>query len=304
MISFRYHLVSIVAVFLALALGVLLGTTVVNQGLIDDLNRRTDTAVERVDELKGQVSDLEGQIRTWEAFGAVAQPLLVDGQLAGQQSVILTLDDVNAVNVDGVRRSLEEAGAAVTGILVARPKMSLSEEADRQAMATLLGMSPDTSAEDLISEAGRQLGARLASGPPVAGEDLLAELVDQGFLALRGGTGSPDSVGGASQSVVLVSGGDSTPAVDPVTFFIPTAVSLVNAARPVAATETLVTSYPFVAAVRDDSALNGRLATVDNADTMPGHVAVVLSLRDLIATPGDGGNYGVKPGAATLLPKS
>jgi hypothetical protein len=101
MISFRYHLVSIVAVFLALALGVLLGTTVVNQGLIDDLNRRTDAAVKRVDELNDQVRDLEGQVRTWEAFGAVAQPLLVDGQLVGRQAVIATMDDVNAVDVDG-----------------------------------------------------------------------------------------------------------------------------------------------------------------------------------------------------------
>jgi hypothetical protein len=72
----------------------------------------------------------------------------------------------------------------------------------------------------------------------------------------------------------------------------------------VVASETLLTSYPFVATVRQDPDLNGRLATVDNVDTMPGRVALVLSLQDLLATPSQGGNYGVKPGAATLLPKS
>jgi Copper transport outer membrane protein, MctB len=304
MFSFRYHLVSIVAVFLALALGVLLGTTVVNQGLIDDLNRRTDAAVKRVDELNDQVRDLEGQVRTWEAFGAVAQPLLVEGQLVGHQSVVVTLDDVNAVDVDGARRSLEEAGATVTGILVARPKMSLSSDPDRQAMATLLGMSSNATAEDLIGEAGRQLGARLASGPPLTGDDLLAQLVDQGFLALRGGTGLPSSVGGAGQSVVFVSGSESPPAVDPVAFFVPAVTSLVQSASPVVATETVRAGYPFVANVRQDDTLDGTVATVDNMDTMPGRVALVLSLRDLLATPSQGGNYGVKPGAATLLPKS
>ena len=37
MISFRYHLVTIVAVFLALGLGVLAGTTVLDQALVDRL---------------------------------------------------------------------------------------------------------------------------------------------------------------------------------------------------------------------------------------------------------------------------
>jgi hypothetical protein len=304
MISFRYHLVSIVAVFLALALGVLLGTTVVNQGLIDDLNRRTDSAVKRVDELNDQVRDLEGQVRTWEAFGAVAQPLLVDGQLVGQQAVIATMDDVNAVDVDGVRRSLEEAGATVTGILVVRPKMALANDADRQALAAILGMAPNAAAGDLITEAGQQLGTRLAAGPPAVGDDLLAELIDQGFLALRGGTGAPASVGGVGQSVVVATGSQGAPAVDPVAFFVPAATSLVDAGSAVVASETLSTSYPFVAGVREDPNLNGTLATVDNVDTMPGRVALVLSLQDLLATPSQPGNYGVKPGAATLLPKS
>jgi len=68
--------------------------------------------------------------------------------------------------------------------------------------------------------------------------------------------------------------------------------------------ETVRAGYPFVANVRQDDTLNGTVATVDNIDSMPGRVALVLSLRDLLGTPPQGGNYGVKPGAATLLPKS
>ncbi|MFN2589454.1 MAG: copper transporter, partial [Actinomycetota bacterium] len=58
MISFRYHVVTIVAVFLALIIGVLLGTTVVKQSVIDDLRRRADTALNATDRLRADVNDL------------------------------------------------------------------------------------------------------------------------------------------------------------------------------------------------------------------------------------------------------
>jgi hypothetical protein len=44
------------------------------------------------------------------------------------------------------------------------------------------------------------------------------------------------------------------------------------------------------------------MVTVDNADQAPGRVALVYGLRDILASPGDGGDYGVGPGASALLP--
>lgn len=304
MISFRYHLVTIVALFLALALGLLLGTTVINTGIIDDLNRRTDAAVTRVDELKGLVNDLQTQTRIWEAFGAAAQPLLVQDQLLDRRVVIVTLDGVDVNEVEGVRRSLEDAGATVEAILVARPKLALSREEDRRELAQVVGLADTATPEELVAEAGRQLGARLGQGPGLDGGDLLADLIDGGYVALRGGIGGTSEVGGPGRGVVLVSGSDSPPPVDPELFFLPVASSLVGLAQPVVAAETLETVYPFVSGVRGEDALNGNLATVDNADTMPGHVAVVLSLRDLFEAPGQGGNYGIEPGATSLFPTS
>ena len=43
MISFRYHVVTIVAIFVALAVGILMGTTLLDQGLVSDLQRRTSS---------------------------------------------------------------------------------------------------------------------------------------------------------------------------------------------------------------------------------------------------------------------
>ena len=47
MIDFRYHLVSIVAVFLALGLGILMGTAVLNDALVKSLRDDIITATER-----------------------------------------------------------------------------------------------------------------------------------------------------------------------------------------------------------------------------------------------------------------
>ena len=59
----------------------------------------------------------------------------------------------------------------------------------------------------------------------------------------------------------------------------------------------------FVPLLRDDGSVDGHLVTVDDADLTSGRVALVLGLRDLLATPGKGGDYGVKAGASALLPR-
>jgi Copper transport outer membrane protein, MctB len=58
-----------------------------------------------------------------------------------------------------------------------------------------------------------------------------------------------------------------------------------------------------VTLIRKDESMDGHLVTVDNADQIPGRVALVFGLRDLLATPGKGGDYGVKDGASSILPK-
>jgi hypothetical protein len=312
LISFRFHLVSIVAVFLALALGVLLGTTVVNQGVIDDLNGRVDDAVTRSHQLRDQVAGLQADVRGWEAFGRTVEPLLVSNQLSGQPVVMVTLEGVDLSEVDGVRQALQDSGATVESVLFVTPRMALADAGSQTQLSAVLGdVSSATDPASMAEDAAQRLASRLAAGAPVATSrsdtslppDLLGQMVDGGFLAVRGGTGSLSDIGGPNTAVVILSGGGQDPPVSPDSFLEPLAASLAVAGRPVVATETVDTAYPFVPLVRSDGAVNGQLVTVDNADTMVGRIAVVLGLRDLLETPGHGGHYGVKPGATSLIPK-
>lgn len=89
--------------------------------------------------------------------------------------------------------------------------------------------------------------------------------------------------------------------MDPEAFLVPLVRATVAGEEPVAAGETEETVYTFVPLLRADGAIADRIVTVDNADTIPGRLAVVLGLRRLLET-GEGGHYGVKDGASSLLP--
>jgi hypothetical protein len=303
LISLRYHLVSIVAVFLALALGVVVGTTVVNQGIVDDLRRRTDAAVESSDKLKTQIADLNSQLDASKSVENIVMPFLIRDQLTGAEVLLVTQQDVSASDVDSVRRALSDAGASVVAEIVVTNRMALSDSTSQAALAGALGTVNSGAPDGLAKEAARAVGARLANGPGLAPSgDVLSSLDSAGFVLIRGGIGI-SGIGGGGQAVVLLSGTSRPPAVDPGFFMAPLAAALVEAQRPVAAAETETTLAPFVTLLRDDGSLDGRLVTVDDADNMAGRLALVLGLRDLLASPGKGGDYGVKAGASALLPK-
>jgi hypothetical protein len=310
LISFRYHLVSIVAVFLALALGVLVGTTVVNQGVVDDLNRRVDSALSRSQQLRDQVASLQTDVRSWDAFGRTVEPVLISDQLPGHRVVMVTLEGVDLAAVDGVRQALVDSGATVESVLFVTPKMALTDPDSQARLASILGVSITDTAQ-LAQTAAQRLAGRLASGlPPSASAseqlippDLLAELVGADFLAVRGVNGSLGDIGAPDQAVVVLAGGSQDAVVEPGAFLEPFTAALAVSSHPVVAAESVNTVSPFVPLVRDDAAVNGRVVTVDNADTMVGRVALVLGLRDLLATPSRTGHYGVKPGANSLIPK-
>jgi copper transport outer membrane protein MctB len=296
-ISFRYHLVSIVAVFLALAVGILVGTTTVRPDVIDRLKRTTD-------QQKAALDDLRSEAAVWNEFGKEIEPFLVSDRLISQQVVLVTAQGVDLGEIDSVQRVLTQAGAEVIGVIVATSRMSLPNEGARTDLADLLQTSSSQPPYKLVEEAAEALGRRLDAGAIGAGDDLLTRLDGAGFVDLqqRGGATTED-IGGPDQIVVVLSGGKERPLVDPSLFSVPLVKWLVTAGQPVGAAETENTAYPFVPLLRDDGEIDGRLVTVDNADAYPGRVALVMALGTLVQSGAQqGGDYGVKTGASGLLP--
>jgi hypothetical protein len=303
-ISFRFHLVSLVAVFLALGLGVLTGTTVLNRGIVAQLQNQTDSLARQADRLREDVDALRGQSEMWAAFGQEVMGPLVGGRLADREVVMVTQDGTDDGSISGVRRALEEAGADLRALLLVSDRMSLGSATDRTELADLVGADQDADPATVAAAAAQALAERLALGP--TGTGILEALIRGGFLIEEGPSLEEEglrTVGGPDQAVVVMAGGPAASRLQPARFLVPLVEGLVRSGASVAAAEPANGEQqepPFVTLLRSDGEVSSSIATLDNVDLAPGQIGLILAMEDLLE--GVAGHYGVKDGASRLLP--
>lgn len=299
MISFRYHLVSIVAVLLALSLGVLVGASVLDKGLVQTLKDDTAEAQARADQLQEDLRVLEAQ---QEAAEEELLPFVLGGRLAGDRVVVVAAETAPEEVLVGARRALDAAGADVTGVLMVGARVAAATQEDAAALAEVLNVG-ELSPSELSAAAARALGARLAGATPRGGGggDVLSRLIEAGFLCSRGCPGVTDDVVaelGEGELVVVLWGADGTSEPSPEDFAVPLVEELVQRGAEVAAGEGAA-SDDFVTELRSGggpaSGDRPAIVTVDDVDLPLGGVALVLGLERLDLT-GVGGNFGPDDG--------
>jgi hypothetical protein len=298
------------AIFLALGLGVVVGTTVINPGLVKNLTSQTDGL--RRDLKNQQKTDLglQSQLAAMNAFGDQAMPYLVAGTLTGKQVVVVTEEGVDARAISETRKALDLSGAEVLTTLTVRSTMAAESPATKRDLATLLGQPQSMPAAQLVLDAAQALAERLArdlrgdlSGSP----DTLGELLSQGFLISSSpGISSATllGIGGRGQLVVTIGGGAIDDLVPSSSAFLgPFVGDLVGVGVVTGAGEAVAALDGFVTGLRSsaDDPSAAALVTVDNVDLPVGGSAMVLALAGALAQ-GKGGDYGVKDGASRLLP--
>jgi hypothetical protein len=312
LISFRYHIFTIVAIFLAVGLGLLFGSSVVQPALIEDLRRQTHGLTQDLSDTRAEVSDLKAQVGALQQAGDIL-PSLDLGTLTDRPVVLVTHDGVDPRLLSQARLSLSEAGVKVVAELSITDRMAVGDDPSREALAQLLGMASDTLTPTLQARAAEVLAQRLAVGPPrraaaPSGADILDDLLTANFLTTTPGSpsisrGDLSGIGGKGQLVIVLSGGRGEPLIDPQLFFVPLVEGLVQRGATVGAGESASTDYPFIPALRADGAAGDgtRMVTVDDLDFSVGGAALVLGLERLLLL-GQGGNYGIKAGATAALP--
>jgi Copper transport outer membrane protein, MctB len=316
-ISLRYHIVSLVAVFLALALGIVVGSTVLQEGTVSVLRATSERVRQESDRNSRENVGLRQDISRLQSFGAAVLPELVQGRLRGRSVVLVDTDKVDSGLRDGVRKALETAGAEVDGqITFADDRLALAADADRTAMGRLLAV--DASAPDVLrGELVKRLADRLAtpSAMPQQGNqrasDVLTGLQDAHFLAdlklskpLAAGT-DPFPRQGTSFVLLGPSAANAATAVAPNAFLVPLADQVsARAGGAVAGVEAAAVpkDSSWVLALRDNRAVSRRVSGIDAADTVYGQLALVQALQSsLLRQPA--GQYGIKDGASGLLPE-
>ena len=301
MISFRYHLVSVVAVFLALALGIVIGTTALSGPITRDLRNQLDDTKKQRDALAGQTKTLQGQVDDTSQFAATYGARLVAGSLTNKSVVVVSLPGVSTSMRNGVTRQLGAAGAKVTGRVsltknYVDPRLGSGINSLATGPSHPIGLTlPET------SDAG-QLGASLLSYV-LLGKGQRTDLTQVlgGFSALHmvvvdGGTVTP-------ANLVLVLGHGSMSAksyASGAELALATALSRSGGRVVVAANQDSAKSGGVVAAVRNSTSARGSVSTVDDAEGALGQVSAVLALAG--AAKGQSGHYGTQDGADSLFP--
>lgn len=308
MISLRYHVISIAAVFLALAVGVVLGSTTLSRSLLSGLSSDND-------ELVGQVSDLETQRNAQNArladadgFAVSVGPMAVRGQLDQRTVVLVTTADADPADRDALKTLLAASGARVTGELQLTEEFSNPEKAD-QVKDIVIRLLPAgvqlPTASDPGTLAGGLLGPLLLiskedNQPQASPEETaaaLAGLADGGFVKASQG------IRPAQLAIVLTGGaaaGDGAGDRAATVARFATQLDRSGAGAVLAGTDGSAEGTGPLGVVRADTAATSILSTVDNVDTPAGRVVTILALHEQLA--GDSGRYGSAGNAETSAP--
>src|SRR3954447_16930108 len=115
MIDFRYHLVSLISVFIALAVGIVLGAGPLNEPIARGLSQGVQQLRQDLDARNDQLKTAQVGIANRYTFLTQIQPGLVADQLGGRSVVLVTLPGFDADTVKPLTTALTQAGAAVTG---------------------------------------------------------------------------------------------------------------------------------------------------------------------------------------------
>jgi len=307
-ISLRYHVVSLAAVFLALALGVVLGSTAISDRLLSGLSSDREQLGRQVADLQAQNSGLRARLADADAFAGALAPRVVRGVLQDRTVVLITTADADPGDRDALSALLGSAGATVTGEMQLTDAFTDPERSDQLVELTTrllpAGVQLPT-APDAGTLTGGLLGSLLLVDPatgtaqtsPAETTAVLAGLADGGYLraapqvepaqlavVLTGGAASGDGSGDRAGTVARFA-----------TQLDRSGAGVVLAGRPGSAE-----GNGAIGAVRADTAATSVLSTVDDISSVAGRVSTVFALAE--QAEGRAGRYGTAGNAEALAP--
>ena len=312
MINFRYHVVSILAVFLALAIGTVMGASFVGRGVIDRLNERITSVRKNADGIKAANSKLQNEVDELGAYRDETASFTVARSLTGLRVNLVAERGVDSAVVDKQATLLRQGAATVPGVIWLEDVWKLDSAEAMASLRTATGLTARDRAA-LRAGAAQLLGKRLGAAPaglalpdpttpapttPAPTEDLLTKLVAAKFISLAGVVGSPtpvaaDFVASASRVLELGGPGHAVP-----TDVIPTvAAGVWSGGTPAVVGQVFTESDAtpdrgsWVDAIAGQASIRNHVSTVDDVESVEGRVGAALALAELSL--GTVGNYGV-----------
>jgi hypothetical protein len=317
-IDFRYHLVSIIAVFFALAIGIVLGAGPLGARVDENLPEQFAAVREENQALREQIRVLEADQQFRDGFVDVVAIELVSDRLNGRDVVLVSMPEAEDDLVEATGEMLEMSGATVTTTLSIEPSWTEPEsEAALDALAAQLVTSGITLPEDgtgydrgaaLLAGAflRRPVDPALTNGLPGAVEDgapaldsqvdeeVLVGLQEADFIQLDG---QPERKAGLA---VVIAGSPNSEdeaedededgaAGDPLLTLVD-ALERAGAGAVVAGPSSAADTGSLIDEIRNDADLAERVSTVDSINLPGGRIAVVFATIE--QHEGGAGQYG------------
>jgi hypothetical protein len=303
-IDFRYHIVSIVAVFLALALGLFLGSTTLQSTVTNQLHHQANVVTRENKAKEQENSLLTSQLNAERAFTSSVEPYAISDRLTGGTVALISAPGVDSSIRKSVSASLQASGATVTAdVALQSSYLDPTQDAELGGLASSIALpNRPLPSGNGVTQVSAELadvllvrpGRRAVSRSRV--EQTLNALADGKFISVSGPTPSRP----ANLAVLLVAAPDTTVSLTLAAAQNTELLGLAGDLRS-QSTGTVIggpdpvagTGGSALAAARADSALTKTVSTVDfdPKDPAAGRIAVVLALAD--APTGTVGAYGL-----------
>lgn len=287
-IDLKYHIASLVSVFLALAMGILIGTTMLgNDAIVEQTKQMAQNLEQDLAKLRGENSQLSTKVvslekssRDYQQFGREILPQLVANRLQGVEVALVETSNYG-FNEDLIK-TLQLAGAKIHSTTSILPTFDLSDQAKKQQIVSFLGM-PDAKTEKVMTDLATQVAQGIVVGDNIASLNYLEE---QGLIKKSGEYGVPVN------TVIIIGGSQEENTSFAQVVDIPMIAHFLSKGINIFGVEHRDVANSYMKMYQKH-----KISTVDNVDTVPGEVALIWAMQ------GKPGDYGVKETAKSLLPR-
>lgn len=309
MISLRSHVISLAAVFLALAIGVALGSGLLSKTVLSGLQDDKQEMQAEIDGLTDERNVLNEKLSAAGDFDAVMSPRILRDALKGRTVLVFRTPDAADDDVDALIRLAGDAGGSVSGT-IDLTRQFVDANASEKLLSVVnspivpAGRQLSTTLVDQGSQAGDLLGITLLRDrdPAVPAVDdaqrdtVLATLRDTGFITFDG-----ERIGPADAAVVVTGAGLAEDAGNQGATVARFAAGLAShgSGTVLAGRDGSASGTAAISVTRADPSLAGSVATVDDVGSQAGRLTAVLAVADLI-TGGRPGQYGIGQGATSV----
>jgi hypothetical protein len=276
----RYHIASLVAVFLALTVGILLGSVIVDKGVLVEQQKALVEGLEaRLNDLQEKNGILTQENNSLKKFQEETLSV-IQNKLVQKKITVVVTGDIPEEDQNNLLQTLDQARASTSLIVVNMHSKVLNKSGLRKKVSSFFPET-DLSKDELWTKVLERMAAEVATP---SDKSFLAELSNLELIELRGTDNLP------ADQVVFFGGAQAKKSkVDEID--IPLIQQLKGLGMRVIGVEESEVKTSYIETYQKEE-----ISTIDNVDQIAGKIALVYVLLD------QDGHFGVKPSAEKLLP--